>query len=354
MIDRRYLEAFIRQYTLDLRGLTIYTEAASGAYLYAPILAALAGAKVYAEARDTKYGNAVNVINDLSHEVQKFGLEENIEVFEGRSKVRLGLSDVITNSGNVRPFDRDLIDSLKSTAVIPLMWETWEYRPVDFDLNYCKKKGIVVLGTNERMHPCDMEYFIGLTAFKLLLESGFDGGKILIMGNAPLPGLSVVKWFKKIGISLTWFSEDPAADYNYFELKDYWLRRGSDYSLIFLVDHHFNNVVIGPKGILTFEDIIRVNKSVKLSIMCGNIDINGLYNSGLDYYPSEIAHFGFVTYQPYMLGPRPVLSLFAAGLKVGEAMARARCSGCSIDEVVIEALKNSPAMDFKGSNSYLK
>lgn len=353
MIDQRYLEAFIRQYDLDLKGLTIYTEAASGHYLYAPILAALAGAKVYAEAKDTRYSSAVNVINELSNTIQKFGLENKIEVFEGRSKVRLRLSHIITNSGNVRPFDHDLIDSLNSTAVIPLMWETWEYRPADFDLNYCKKKGIVVLGTNERMHPCDMEYLIGLTALKLLMESGFDGGKILMLGNAPLPGLSVVTYFKKIGISLTWFSEDPHADYNYAELKDYWQRRGSDYNLIFLVDHHFKNVVIGTKGLLSFEEIIRVNKSVKLSIMCGNIDINGLYKSGLDYYPSEIAPFGFVTYQPFMLGPRPVLSLFAAGLKVGEAMARARQLGYSIDEVVNEALKSCPAMDFEGKLSWL-
>ena len=353
MINQRYLVAFIRQYNLDLKGLTIYTEAASGPYLYAPILAALAGAKVYAEAKDTRYGTAVNVINELNNTIQKFGLEDYIEVFEGRSKARLGLSDIITNSGNVRPFDHDLIDALKSTAVIPLMWETWEYRPADFDLNYCKKKGIVVLGTNERLHPCDMEYFIGLTALKLLMESGFDGGKILIMGNSPLPGLSVVTYFKKIGISLTWFSEDPKADYNYAELKDYWQRRGSDYNLIFLVDHHFKNVVIGSKGLLSFEEIIRVNKTVKLSIMCGNIDINGLYKSGLEYYPSKIAPFGFVTYQPFLLGPRPVLSLFAAGLKVGEAMARARHLGCSVNEVVKQALKISPAMDFEGELAWL-
>ena len=41
---------------LDLKGKTVLTEAASGAYVVTPLLAAIAGAKVYAFTRTTRYG----------------------------------------------------------------------------------------------------------------------------------------------------------------------------------------------------------------------------------------------------------------------------------------------------------
>ena len=41
---------------LNLQGKTVLTEAASGAYVVTPLLAAIAGAKVYAFTRTTKYG----------------------------------------------------------------------------------------------------------------------------------------------------------------------------------------------------------------------------------------------------------------------------------------------------------
>ena len=89
----------------------------------------------------------------------------------------------MTNSCLVRPIDRELIAVLKPTVVIPLMWETWEFRSFDFDFNYCKERGIVVLGTNERQLHCDMLGSIGLCSLKLLFELGFDGGKVFLMGN---------------------------------------------------------------------------------------------------------------------------------------------------------------------------
>ena len=48
-----------------------------------------------------------------------------------------------------------------------------------------------------------------------------------------------------------------------------------------------------------------------------------------------------------------MLRLYAAGLKVGEVMARARLSGMTIREAAKHALDNSPAMDFDGNLSWI-
>ena len=51
----RIIRRWLKHFALNLEGLKVLTEAASGAYLYGPILAALASAnKVYAVAADSR------------------------------------------------------------------------------------------------------------------------------------------------------------------------------------------------------------------------------------------------------------------------------------------------------------
>ena len=78
-----------------------------------------------------------------------------------------------------------------------------------------------------------------------------------------------------------------------------------------------------------------------------------LQKSNLDYFPKNIMPFGVLTHQPYNLGPRPVLELFAAGVKVGEQMARCRISGMSLEKTIKFVLKKTLAMDFVGE-SYMQ
>ena len=48
---------------LDLQKCVILTEAATGSYVVTPVLAALAGATVYAFTRPTRYGTVAEVID---------------------------------------------------------------------------------------------------------------------------------------------------------------------------------------------------------------------------------------------------------------------------------------------------
>jgi hypothetical protein len=348
------LSCYIDQFDLNLNGLSVYTEAASGAYLLCPILAALGGAeRVYAQTKDSRFGLASDIREATMSAARKYGVADRIEVITQRCYQSLSKSDIVTNSGFVRPIDSDLIGSLKSTAVIPLMWETWEFRSSDFDLNCCKEKEILVLGTNEHEEPCDMRLFMGLFTMKLLFDLSFDGGKVLLLGNAPIPSGAIVNYLRRCGIQVTWFSEESDGDYKYKELEEYFLSKGEEYDIMILAEYKHKLPLLGDKGVLNYTSIKEVNPSLKIGVISGNIDILGLKSSGLQHLPEHIAPFGFTSYQPYMMGSRPVLTLYAAGLKVGESMAKARLRGYSTKESAAEAIISSPAMDFFGDLSWL-
>ena len=62
LIDKLYRQ--VRALELDLRGKTVLTEAASGAYIVTPILAAIAGAKVFAFSKTTRYGKVEEIFSN--------------------------------------------------------------------------------------------------------------------------------------------------------------------------------------------------------------------------------------------------------------------------------------------------
>ena len=354
MNNSELLAELIEDFQLNLAGLNIYTEAASGHYIFGPILAALAGAShVTAQVGDSAYGKAKDIIEETERLAFDFGVSDSVLFVSSRSHQQLARSDIVTNSGHVRPFDADLLNLLKRTAVVPLMWETWELRKDEFDLKLCKDLGILVLGTNEQMPPCNMNKFIILSGIKLLFELGYEGGDVLLLGNAPIPGMRIANALRGIGAQVTWVSDDPLADYSYRELSGHFADSGSKYSHLFVAEHKNPALLLGADGLLDFDSIIAVNRSLKIAVMCGNVDSKGLRKSGLDFAPEVIAPFGFMGYQPAALGPRPVMTLYAAGLKVGERMARARLAGQPPAGAAAKALVESPAMDFMGSDKWI-
>src|SRR5258706_6339669 len=59
----RLLSSVIDRCQLELTDRTVLTEAATGAYVVTPILAAMAGAKVYAFTQETPYALAKEIYN---------------------------------------------------------------------------------------------------------------------------------------------------------------------------------------------------------------------------------------------------------------------------------------------------
>lgn len=345
----KVLRRCIAEFGLDLQRLTIFTEAATSYYLYTPILAALAGArKVYAVTADSGFGTKENVKKRTLEAALRWSVADKIEILFSKEKRYVSESDIITNTGFVRPIDREMVSWMKPTAVIPLMWESWEFRDADLDLQACREHEILVMGTDESKPPLSMPPYSGYLAMKLLFESGLEGfkTKTLLLGGGTGLGRSIYSHFKQLGMEITWFADSEEESLPYKRLRAHFSQKGSDYDLLILAEHLNNVPLLGKDGLLTYQQISQVNPALRIGIISGDLDIEGMKNSGLHFFPQDIQPFGYMSYQPYHLGPLPVLELYAAGLKVGEMMARARLRGMEVEEAKGIALRNSPAMDF--------
>jgi len=151
------IDRYINELELDLSGLKIFTEAATGLYRLNPVAAKIAGAdEVYAYDKHNSIGNTV------------FLEMNSVGVLWDKYTDAVSQADIITNSGYVRPIDKMFIVLMKPTAVISLMFEPWEFkhRPQDIDLYEASKKKILVMGTNERKVP--VEFYLKLTVLFLL------------------------------------------------------------------------------------------------------------------------------------------------------------------------------------------
>jgi len=339
----------VKKLNLDLSGLIIITECASHEYLYTPVIAALAGAKkVYAVGKDTRYGKFDNLKNELmaiavSEKMESVILPVPIEHFNNWPE-----ADIITNSGAIRPINAGIVKSLKPTCVIPLMWETWEFRSADLDISACQQNNIAVIGTNESFRNANMYEYPGLMILKALLDTRVDpiNDRVLLLGGG-LSGSLIAKTFKKIDACFDWATataiEENAKCYS--ELNELLINH---YDAIVIADHISKNEIIGRKSTLSFKDIFLSNPYCQIIHFSGNIDKTDLFNSGLSYYPDQIADVSYMSFLPNVISATPILTLNAAGLKVGEIASRALLAGCSVTEAIQKTVQYGIGQDFEG------
>src|SRR3954452_5324685 len=113
---------------LDLKDKVVLTEAATGAYVVTPILAALAGAKVYAFSKTTRYGTVEEVISKTKKVFEDYDEHFlDITFIDQITPEIIAEADIITNSGHLRPLNEDKLQHAKDSVVIPLMYEAWEW-----------------------------------------------------------------------------------------------------------------------------------------------------------------------------------------------------------------------------------
>lgn len=174
---------------LDLGGLTVLTEAATGAYASTAVIAALGGARrVCAIARDTaRHGSARDAANATHDLARRAGVEARVEVLEQLGSSVLASCDILTNSGHLRPITRAMIERLPPNAVIALMFEAWEFRSADLDLDACRERGIRVAAVNERHPDVAVFPFLGPLCVRLLEEAGTHpaGRRIALLCDNP-------------------------------------------------------------------------------------------------------------------------------------------------------------------------
>lgn len=322
---RKILENAINHFQLHLSGLSVFAELGSNDYLFTPIIAAIAGAeKVFAIVTDSKYGKKASLKATIEEICHLWHVPRVIEVVDRKTPKNIGDADIVLNSGFVRPIDKITIDMMKSTAVVPLMWETWELRSDELDLYYARKKGILVLGTNEEF----LYNNNGFLVTKLLFEQGLGVYKdnILIISSGRI-GRSISKFFLSTKVSHSRVVFDKEYD---IEEKKYIVsieeikKLLPKFDAIVIAEHHHNVDIISNTGLLKPIDIYNANPVIKIVHICGHVNERDLNKYKLKPYPTPIAPFGYMTIGPAYLDSHAALELNTAGLKVGEIMARNR------------------------------
>ena len=331
---RRLIEGAIESLSLDLSGLVVLTEAASGNFSLTPMIAALAGAdRVIALGRDSRYGTFPEIgraITDLS---SAWNVGDRLILIDDREDPAIEQADVVTNLGFVRPLSAEFLARLKSTAALSLMWETWEFRAQDLDLGACRRLGLPVLGTNEDHPELRTLSYLGHVAIKLLFERDVEvfRSRLILLGTGKFAEAIRVVLLAAGARSVDWIL--PSRE---MSRLDCWHSADA----IVIAEHEITDCLLGSTGWLDPEWLMAKNSALGVAHICGSVDEASLMRSRLKYVPTPIAKPGFMSVTTDYVGPKPLIDLHAAGLKVGEQLARCRLRGLLASDAEAHVLRN--------------
>ena len=298
---------------LNLDGQIVLTEVGSNYYIYTPIIAALAGAKkVCAVTKDSRYGKGEDIKNECLRIAAALGVANKIEIsINVVPDEFVSEANIITNSGNLRPLNESILSKAKKNVVVPLMYEKWEVRKEDIDIDYCQKNKIKVAGTWEE-HP-DINVFgaCGQLAIKLAHEAGYEvfGNNIVVWSNDHF-GDVISEGFRSAG------AKKVVTTTNYSDL----LKNFKECDFIFVCDYDETRSYFGNNGFMDLNEFTAINDAFGVVHLYGDIDNQLLSNNGVNVYPMRKGVAKFMTQTLGYVGLTPIINLQVAGLKVAECM----------------------------------
>lgn len=311
---------------LNLSGRVVITEAANGPYCVTPLMAAMAGARVFALAQPSAYGSVDDIFDYLQPKVEFFGLN-SIFFLEELSSDILKQADIITNSGHLRPLNEKKLKHLKSGCVIPLMYEKWELREEDIDLGYCHQHKIKVAGTNERHSGIGVFDYLGEMAIELIkrAELTVDGQKYVLVCNNEF-GPYIAKTLLEYGVSLG--VVDLLEHREQYDQRIDWLgtfpsievdENYADAAGIIFTAYPFDQPWIGAGLAIDPQRLKECFKTAKILRFAGDINEVDLNQHDIPFYPVSVrkGHMGIL---PSDIGWDPIIRLQAGGLRVAQAM----------------------------------
>ena len=319
---------------LDLSGLTVLTEAASGPYVVTPVIASLAEAeRVLALTRDSQYATAEAVIAQTRALEALCVVEDSVEIYTQRSLDLFAQADIVTNLGFVRPIDAEAVAAMKPTTAIPLMCEAWEFRPGDVDLEACRRKGILVLGTNEDYPGLEVFAYSGWLCLKMLFDAQIAVHKsTIVIVSSDKFGQVIHRQLERSGASVRLVPSlrSPTFDNDLTQAD-----------VILIADYTRDDVIIGPGGDLTAIELAQRAPNATVLQFAGRVEMRDLMDCGMTVYHQHEVGARRMGLTLAELGPRPVIELHAAGLKVGELAARARRQRLTTDQALVYVLSTS-------------
>jgi hypothetical protein len=295
----------IQRCDLQLSGLRVLTEAATGAYVVTPIIAAMAGAtKVYALVQGSRYGSIEEVQTLTQTLAELAGVSDRIEFVPEKSRAILEQVDIVTNSGHVRPLDAEAISWMQASSVIGLMYEAWEFRADDLDLLACHQRGIQVAGVNECHPNVDVFSFLGAMAVKLLLDAGISvyTSRILLLCDNPF-----LKFIEH-GLVSTGATVDLV-----------------DNLAVAAIDNTYDAVLVAlhpqAEPVLGEAEAVLIAKHFPGTVVAqywGDIDRSAFSIQQIPLWPETAPKAGHMGILPSGVGPEPIIRLQTGGLKAAE------------------------------------
>jgi hypothetical protein len=311
---RMLIGEIIERLSLDLRGLVVLTEMGSGPYLYTPMIAALAGvSRVIALIKDSRYGTFEEISSHGQRIADLWGVRDQIEFPDSLRSDLIYQADIVTNLGFLRPIDAEFVSQMKPGAVVPYMREAWEYRPGDVDLQACRRHNIPIMGTNESARDLDIFSYSGLLALKMLFDAGLEvkDDHVLLISND--------KFGDTIEQSLT---ACDAVVHRATTRNEADISQMTRLDAVLVATFSLDEIIIGSDGWLKAEELKSVHPACIVISFAGNLDVESLTVQGIRCHPAVSAGAYRMTHTLGALGPKPVIDLHAAGLKVGELMWR--------------------------------
>lgn len=305
----------------------MFTEAASGGYACTPVLAAMAGAEVHAFARDSKYGTAQDCVKEVMVLAKKLNVKERIHFHFEKNEMPWERASVVTNSGALRPLDNALLARVSDTCRIPLMFESWEFRSEDLDLDCCKAKGILVAGTNERHPQVDVFGYLGDMVVRLIQDAKqtpYRNKFIIVSNNDFTPYLCqpLVHMSAGVGVyspraykeRIEELGATYLGDWSAAEIPTEW----KSASAVIYTGSPFSENLWGTFPLLNFN-IWKTLSSPLLLRFAGDVSEADLFQHEINFHPENVpaGHMGIL---PSAIGWDPIIRLQAGSLKVAELM----------------------------------
>ena len=160
------------------------------------------------------------------------------------------------------------------------------------------------------------------SALRLLmdLQVSIAEDNLLIVGDQPTLAFAIGDGLRKQGYAAKNLTMQMAENQTLLEELLEWA------SVILIAEHADKRLLLGREGIIRIEQVI-AGKVASVGLISGLIETDELLAANLAVLPKKPAPQGYMAYSPSELGCFPVMNLFAAGVKVGQTMARAPIGG---------------------------
>ena len=327
----RLIRRAIERHRLDLTGLRVLTEAGVGYRRVTPVIAALAGAdKVYAVGRDSVRSARKDAERQTAYLAALAGVQDRMQLLPTRLQAPLTTVDVITDLPGVRPIDESIVRNVCETAAVTLMCGVAHWRAGDVDVATCRRLSIAVAGVDE--DAVDVYRYLPMEAVWGLLQLGVEvvGATILVAGDGPACG-KVTRGLAQAGARVLVAAPEGAGRISLCGgekagdgLGDAAARgRLAEADGLVLCPAQPDRRTIGAGAWMDAAELAATAPHLAVVSLAGECDRRSLSGAGLRGWP------GAGDPAPGDLLPQPLLELHTAGLKVGEALTRARRRGSS-------------------------